>query len=75
VLIFRDSTQIKQVLKVWDQNVHTTIDGGTVTTQETPPSGTHTYSLYLLNQAASKSFTMQAGSGFPIDLIVAPAPL
>lgn len=74
VLLFRDATQIKQRLVVWDQSVHSTMEGGTVATLETPPAGTHTYYLYLLNQAAGKSFTMQAGSGFPIDLYVKPAP-
>jgi len=73
--LWRDTTQIKQLTTVRDQSTHTTMDGATLTTQETPASGTHTYSLYMINSFAGDSFSMYAAAGAPIDLIVAPVPL
>ncbi len=72
--LWRDTTQIKQLLSVWSQNLHTTMDGNTVTTVETPAAGTHTYSLFMLNQQAGDTFIMIAGAGLPVDLSVKPVP-
>lgn len=74
ILLYRDATQIKQLLQFRSQTANNNMDGHAFSTTETPPAGTHTYSLYMINFSAGKSFSMAAGSGFPIDLSVEPAP-
>jgi hypothetical protein len=75
ILLYRDSTQIKQLLQFRAQSANNNMDGHAFSAMETPAAGTHTYGLYLLNFGAGKSFSMAAGAGFPIDLSVEPAPL
>lgn len=75
ILLYRDSTQIKQVLQFRAQTANNNMDGSAMSTTETPAAGTHTYSLYMLNFAAGKSFSMAAAAGGPVDLIVEPAAL
>lgn len=75
ILLFRDSTQIKGVLQFRAQTTNANMDGNALSTTETPPAGTHTYSLYIINFVSGKSFTMAASASFPIDLIVEPAAL
>jgi hypothetical protein len=75
VLLYRDATKIKQLLVFRAQTANINMDGHAISTTETPPAGTHTYSLYMLNFAAGKSFTMYGdNTGAPIDLSVEPAP-
>jgi len=75
MLLWRDSTQIKSLLQFRAQSANVNMDGHAIEAVETPPAGTHTYALYMLNFSAAKSFEMYADSGQPIDLIAEPAPL
>lgn len=76
ILLFRDGTQIKSLLQFRAQTANNNMDGHTMHTIETPASGTHTYTLYMINFGAGKSFTMFADAvGNPIDLSVEPMAL
>jgi hypothetical protein len=72
ILLYRDSTQIKEVLQFRAQTANTNMDGSALSVTETPATGTHTYSLYMLNFGPGKSFSMFGASGSPVDLTIEP---